>query len=62
MITFTLIVLLLMPSGDIQTLNFGADFTREECVREARRADLQLSQTLSVAKIMSIRCRENMRI
>jgi hypothetical protein len=56
MLTFTLLVSLLMPSGEVQSLYLGEGMTRDRCDREAVRAEAQLTQTLSVARVVEIRC------
>lgn len=56
MLTFTLLVSLLMPSGEVQSLLLGEGMTREKCDREAVRAQVQLTDTLSVAQLVEIRC------
>lgn len=59
MIVFALLAVLLMPDGGIQVLNLGDGMTRDKCDLEARRAEIQLDQTLSVAKIVSVECRRS---
>jgi len=56
MLTFTLLVSLLMPSGEVQSLYLGEGMTRDKCDREAVRAQTQLLDTLSVAQLVEIRC------
>ena len=56
MLTFTLLVSLLMPSGEVQSLLLGEGMTRDKCDREAVRAEAQLLQTLSLATVVEIRC------
>lgn len=56
MITFSLIVLLLTPAGQIDRYDFGPGLTREQCEAAAARARVQLPETLSEATVFSIDC------
>ena len=58
MLTFTLLVTLLFPTGEKQTFTFGSALSHAQCDRGAATAAYQLEQTLSVATIFDIACEE----
>ena len=59
MLTFTLIALLLYPDGHYVSLKLGGNLTSRQCSREEERALVQLRATLSVTKLIAVRCDEN---
>lgn len=58
MVTFSLIVALLYPAGDLQVFDMGPGLTRAECERAADYARTQLPLTLTDAVVFSIDCVE----
>lgn len=56
MVTFSLIVALLYPQGDLQIFDMGPGLTREERERAAAYARVQLPATLVEAVVFSIDC------
>ena len=56
MLTFTLLVTLLYPAGEMREFTFGSALTHAQCDRAAATAASQLEQTLSVATVFTIRC------
>ena len=59
MLTFTLIALLLYPDGHYIPLHIGENLTGARCAVEKERALLQLPNTLTVARLIAIKCLKN---
>lgn len=57
MLTFTLIVGLLYPSGLMVEIEMGFGLTYEKCEAARARAVLQLPQTLSTARLHHTGCK-----
>lgn len=58
MLTFSLVVLLLFPGGELKSYVLGHDLTYEQCEAGRERALTQLPDTLSSAALFSADCVE----
>jgi len=56
MLSFALVAALLMPTGEIQTVQLGGGLTSQSCAVAEARAIVQLEMTLSVATLISVEC------
>ena len=57
MLTFTLLVILLYPTGDTMMIEAGGNLSRAECEAAVPRVQMQLEQTLSDAGVLLVACR-----
>ncbi len=57
MLTFTLIVILLYPTGDTMMIEAGGMLTRAQCEAAVPRVQWQLEQTLTDAGVLLVACR-----
>ena len=62
MSTFTLLALLLYPDGEYRAFDLGATHSYEECQLAKERAAVQLSDDLSVAQLIALKCKEEIGI